>query len=131
MRLAHAAGPEEDHVLGALDEGQAGQFGDLLARRAGSETEVVAVQRLDRREPRGAGEHLPRPGPAHLALAPQDLLEEVAEGGVAGCRGLGRGDVEVRHRRQAQLGAELAEALMLRPGHDAAPGMSGAANSAS
>lgn len=48
-----------------------------------------------------------------------------------GCGGLGDGDVEVRHRRQAQLGAELAKALMLRSGNGAAPGMPGAANSAS
>jgi hypothetical protein len=47
MSLAHARGSEEDHVLGALDEGKAGQFHDLLARRAGGEAEVVLVKRLD------------------------------------------------------------------------------------
>ena len=50
MRLADAAGAEEDDVLGALDEGEAGQFQDLPARRAGGEAEVEVVERLDRRE---------------------------------------------------------------------------------
>jgi hypothetical protein len=35
MRLADTGWTEKDNVLGALDEGQAGEFMDLLARRAG------------------------------------------------------------------------------------------------
>jgi len=99
MRLAHAARPEEHHVRDALGEGQAGRFGDLLARRAGRESEIIAVQRLDRGEARRAREHLPRPGPTHLTLTAQRLLQEVAERGLPRRRGLGRGTVEVRYRR--------------------------------
>jgi hypothetical protein len=70
---------------------------------------------------------------ADVALAPQRLLEEVAERGVLGRRGLRRGRVEVRHRGQPQLGAELGDALVLRAvAHGAASGITGgAANSAS
>ena len=43
MSFAHARWSEEHHVLGALDEGEAAQFHDLLARRADREAEVVLV----------------------------------------------------------------------------------------
>ena len=58
MRLADAGGAEKDDVLGALDEGEAGELVDLRARYAGGEAEVEAVERLDRREAGDAGEHL-------------------------------------------------------------------------
>ena len=40
MRLADTGRAEKDNVLGALDEGQAGEFMDLLARRAAGKTEA-------------------------------------------------------------------------------------------
>ena len=43
MRLADTGRTEEDDVLGALDEGQAGELVDLGARYAGGEAEVKAV----------------------------------------------------------------------------------------
>jgi hypothetical protein len=48
VSLAHARWSEKYHVLGALDEGEAGQLHDLLARRAAGEIEVVLVKGLDR-----------------------------------------------------------------------------------
>jgi hypothetical protein len=50
MRLADTGRAEKDNVLGALDEGQAGEFVDLLARRAAGKTKVKPVERLYRRE---------------------------------------------------------------------------------
>jgi hypothetical protein len=49
---------EEHNVLGALDEGEARQLHDLLARCAGGEVEVVLIERLDRGEAGNAREHL-------------------------------------------------------------------------
>jgi len=43
MRLADTGRAEKDNVLGALDEGQAGEFMDLLARRAAGKTKVKPV----------------------------------------------------------------------------------------
>src|SRR5580704_10281116 len=71
MSLAHARRSEEDHVLGALDEGKAGQFHDLLARRAGGEAEVILVKRLDRREAGYPREHFACPRPTRFALGDQ------------------------------------------------------------
>ena len=71
MSLAHARRSEENHVLGALDEGKAGQFHDLLARRAGGEAEVILVKRLDRREAGYPREHFACPRPTRFALGDQ------------------------------------------------------------
>ncbi len=79
MSLAHARGPQEHHVLRALDEGEAGQLHDLLARCAGGEIEVVLIKRLDRRKARHPREHLARPSPARFALGDQQLLQEVGK----------------------------------------------------
>src|SRR6516165_4347391 len=43
-------GSEEHHVLGALDEGEAGEYHALLARSADSEVEIVLIERLNRGE---------------------------------------------------------------------------------
>jgi len=45
MRLADTGGTEENHVLGALDEGQPAEFVDLLTWHAGGEAKVEAVER--------------------------------------------------------------------------------------
>jgi hypothetical protein len=53
MGLADAGRPEQDDILGALDEAQPGELPDLLAVDRGLELEVELVQRLD---PGQAGE---------------------------------------------------------------------------
>jgi hypothetical protein len=84
-------------TFSARDEGEARQFHDLLARRAGSEVEVVLIKRLDRWEAGHPREHLARPRPARLALGDQQLLDEVGErslflGRLLRERGILRGD---------------------------------------
>ena len=79
MSLAHPPRSEEHHVLSALDEGEAGQFHDLLARRTGGEGEVVLIERLDGGEARDAPEHLAGPRAARLALGGQQFLDEVGK----------------------------------------------------
>ena len=71
-----------DDILGALDEGEAGELVDLLARRASREAEVEAVERLDGREAGDAGEHLAGPGPSRVTLGAQDRFEEIGERGL-------------------------------------------------
>lgn len=78
MRFAHSGRAEQHHVLGPLQEGEAGQLLDLLARRTGRGSEVEALQRLDGREARHAGEHRPRAGASRIPLASQHLLQEPA-----------------------------------------------------
>src|SRR5262249_3078812 len=51
MRLADAGRAEEDDVLGALDEAQAGQLAELLAVDRGLKVEIKLVERLDPRQP--------------------------------------------------------------------------------
>ena len=70
VRLADAAGPEQHDVLGALDEGEAGELLDLRARRAGGEGEVEAVERLDRREAGDARQTSRAPGRAARRARP-------------------------------------------------------------
>ena len=44
MGLADTGRTEEDNVLGARDEGEPGEFVDLLARNTGGKAEVKAVE---------------------------------------------------------------------------------------
>ena len=81
MRLADAGRAEEDDVLGTLDKGQAGELMDLLARYAGGEAKVKAVERLDRGEAGNPCEHLAGAGPARVTLGAQDLFQKVGERG--------------------------------------------------
>ena len=71
-------GAEEDDVLGAFDEGQAGELVDLLPGHTGRKAEVKAVERLYRRETSNAGEHLAGSGPAGVTLGAQDFLVAAA-----------------------------------------------------
>ena len=82
--------------LGALDEGQAGEFVDLLARRAGREAEFEAGERLDGRKAGDAREHLARPGSSRVTLGTQDRFEEIGE------RSLFRRHVLSHHTRRDQ-----------------------------
>jgi hypothetical protein len=59
--LADARGSEEYHVLGALDEGKAGELHDLLARRPGGEVEIILIEGFDRWEARYTREQLACP----------------------------------------------------------------------
>src|SRR5579863_1607063 len=104
---------QEHHVLGALNEGQARQFHDLLARGTSGEGEVVLIERLDRWEAGDACEHLAGPRAARLALGHEQFLNEVSErrvflGGFLRQRGILRG-----HATEPKLIAELDHALML------------------
>src|SRR5439155_7311928 len=74
MRLADAGRAEEDDVLGALDEGEAGELVDLLARYACREAKVEAVERLHHRKAGDPGEHLAGSRPARVTLGAQDLF---------------------------------------------------------
>jgi hypothetical protein len=67
----------EHHIFGTLDEGEARQLHDLLARRAGGEVEAVLIERLDPGEARDAGEHLASPRPPRLALRDQEFFDQV------------------------------------------------------
>ena len=80
VRLADAGGTEEDDILGALDESQAGEFVDLRPWRAGGETEVEAVERLDCWEAGDPGEPLEGSGTARGTLRPPPLFHEVGVG---------------------------------------------------
>src|SRR6516165_11865527 len=113
MSLADTRGSEEHHVLGAFDKGEARQFHDLLARRAGSEVEVILIERLDRWEAGDACEHLAGPRPARLTLGRQQLLNEVGKrrlflGGLLRQRSILRGQ-----SAEPQFVAQLDYALML------------------
>jgi hypothetical protein len=79
MGLAHAGRSEEHHVLGAFDEGQAGQLHDLLARRADGEVEVVLVERFNRRKAGNPRKQLAGARPPRFAFGQQQLLNEVGE----------------------------------------------------
>jgi len=72
MRLADAGRAEEDDVLGTLDKGQAGELMDLLARYAGGEAKVKAVERLYRREAGNPCEHLAGAGP--VGRSPREMI---------------------------------------------------------
>ncbi len=124
-RKVHLADPgrsQEHDVFGPLDEGEAGEFEALLARCTGGEREVVALQRLDRREAGDACRHLPSPHASSLGLGPQDVLKEVPDRSLL--RGLnlrrrGPGGVD---RLQPKLGTKVGDALVLQSVHRAAPG---------
>ena len=133
MGFPRARRPEQHHVLHPLDKRRAAPFLYLPARRAGGKTESVAVQRPDRWPPRGPGEHRARPAPAHFALTSQGFLAEVAERGIACRRGLGRCAIQVGHRRQPRLGANLDDLGVLGAVYATAAGAipTGEANSAS
>ena len=102
MGLAHAAGAHQHDVLGALDEGEAGQLLDLAALEAAGKAIVEVLERLDRREARQAREHALLAALSPGRLGPQQLLEEVAVGQLVGGRLLGRCGVALGGQRQAQ-----------------------------
>src|SRR5262249_13192640 len=103
MRLADAVGTEEHDVLGALDEGQPREFVNRRARPPAGKAEVEAVERLDRWEAGDAGEHLAGSVAARVALGPQRLFKEIAEGSVFRRRALGDAGIQIGHRAQPQL----------------------------
>lgn len=121
MRLADTAGVEEDDVLSALDEGEAGEFVDLRPRHAGGKPEVETVERLDHWKTGNPGEHLASPGAACIALGPQHLFKEIGEGGLFRRRALGDARIQVGHRAQPQFLAQLDNALMLQIAHRTPP----------
>jgi hypothetical protein len=79
MRFAHTGRPQQDHVLGPLDEAQSGELLDLRRRRADRKFEVELIQRLDRREARHARQHRAGPSPTGFQLAAQHCLQKVGE----------------------------------------------------
>jgi len=91
VALAHAGGPEEDDVLGPLDEGQARQLGDLRTWHAGGEAEVELLERLDRRQRGQLHQGRALPFRAGLGFGIEQPLEEVAEAAFAACDVLGDG----------------------------------------
>jgi hypothetical protein len=98
MGLADAGRPEQDDVLGALDEAQAGELAHLPAVDGRLELDIELVERLD---PRQAGQLEPALDAALVAAAPfgleglgeKALVVEVALGPRARRRHrAGRGD---------------------------------------
>jgi hypothetical protein len=112
-------GPKEDDVLGALDEGEAGELVDLRARHAGGKAEIEAVERLHCRKAGDPRKHLAGSGAARVTLGPQRLFEKVGEGDLFRRRALGDARILVGHRAQPQFLAQLDDALMLQIAHDA------------
>ncbi len=107
-------GPEQHDVLGALDEARARELLDLRLRRAAGEAEVVALERLHRRQRRELQQRLADALGAGRPLGTEHALEEVGEGGL-----LVRG--ALRERRplgvdggQLQQLAQLRDALGLQ-----------------
>src|SRR5215472_57145 len=98
MRLADTGRAEKDNVLGALDEGQAGEFMDLLARRAAGKTKVKPVERLYRREAGDPGEHLTGAGPPRVTLGTQDLFQKVCKGSCLCHRALSNRPIKIGNR---------------------------------
>ena len=121
MRLADTGWTEEDDVLGALDKGQAGELVNLGARYASGEAEVEAVERLDRRKAGDPCKHLAGSGAACVTLGPQRLFKKVGKGGLFRRRALGDAGIQVGHRAQPQLLAQLEDALMLQITHRTPP----------
>lgn len=80
MRLAHARGADEHHILTSLDKAQSGQLLNLAALHALGKLIVEVVQRLDRGEAGQAGEHDLLSHVASRGLHPEEPLEEIAIG---------------------------------------------------
>jgi hypothetical protein len=55
---------------------------ELLAWCPCRKGEVIAIQRLQHREARGARQHVPRANPPGIAFRPQNRLQEVCEAGI-------------------------------------------------
>src|SRR5215831_1058771 len=121
MRLADAGRTEEDDVLGALNKGEAGELVYLRARHAGGEAEVKAVECLDRRKPGDPGEHLAGSSAACITLGAQRLFKKVGERGLFRGGALGDAGIQVGHRAQPQLLAQIDNPLMLQIAHRAPP----------
>ena len=122
VKRTFARGAQHHHVLSPLDKCEAGELEKLLARRAGGEAEVVALERLDRREAGDAGCHLSSTHPPGIGLGPQHVLEEVAERALL--RGLSlrsRGPCRVDDLHP-KLGAKVRDAFVLEAVHRPAPG---------
>src|SRR5262249_33766309 len=107
MRLADTGRAEKDNVLGALDEGQAGEVMDLLARRAAGKTKVKPVERLYRREAGDPGEHLTGAGPPRVTLGTQDLFQKVGKGSCLCHRALSNRPIEIGNRAEPQFPRQL------------------------
>src|SRR5262249_26971158 len=94
--------------------GQAGEFMDLLARRAGGKAKVKPIERLDRWEAGDPGEHLTGAGPPRVTLGTQDLFEKVGKGGCLCHRALSNRPIEIGNRAEPQFPRQLGQALMLQ-----------------
>ncbi len=94
---------------------------DLLARGAGGEAKIKAVERLDRRKAGKSGEHLARADPTRVTLTAQKLFEEVGEGGGLGGSTLGCRGREIGNGAEPQLAAQFAQPLMLQNAHPIPP----------
>ena len=113
--LADAAGPEQHHVLGALDERQVGELLDLRLRGAAGVAPVELLQRLDRRH-RGelaSTSWRCRSSRATISLA-SSSLQEVGE-----ARFVARGVLRERRpfggqARELELLAQRGDALVLQ-----------------
>lgn len=77
MRLSCPAWPEEDDVLLAVHECQAGKLQQTLPRRPRGKTEVVVVQCFDGRKTGQSGHGLPLPSLAQIVFTPEDGLQIV------------------------------------------------------
>lgn len=125
VRLTGARWPEQDDVLGTLDEAERGELLYLRTRGAGGEREVVRLKRLLRREAGGPGQHLERPHTPRLAFGAQDLLQEVGIAGIFPLRGrLGDRAVDVRQRGQSQLDGQRLDPIALQRAHGRTSGNS-------
>ena len=120
MRLAHAAGPHQHHVLVSLHEAKACQLIDLAAFDAFGEVVVELVQSLHHREARQPGHRALLPGVAPGGLLPQQSFQKVTVGHVLLGRLLACGAVALRHEGQLQAFAQRRDPLMLQV-HAATP----------
>ncbi|MNV78415.1 hypothetical protein D3C71_1719030 [compost metagenome] len=114
VRLAHARRSQQHHVLGALQEGQAGQLHHLRLGHAAGESEVELLQGLHRRQGRQFLQRLPGALGAGIQLGPQGLLQEVAVAGLQIDGTLCQGGPLGGDGGQSQLLAQRLDAFVLQ-----------------
>src|SRR5579862_9617878 len=78
MRLANPRWTQEHDVLLAIDEAELVQTLDLLALDRGLKGKIEALERLDRRQPRGAHRRLEPAVVAQLNLCRQQSVDRLA-----------------------------------------------------